>query len=243
MIAIAVSLSAQSQYFRAGSNGGFFIGYQAGRLNNDLGNVEIYTSQVNETASKADQFGNMRNYTGLHIGVRTSQNGSSRGGESKFSHYAGSMEVSWSNKRNATDAVYDYAKIENGDSTIITVDEKIKVRHNALHLGFMGNSLSGRWSYGMSMDIGILTTLRKRTGEGETGNWEPWFFSFKISGGGIRPKTPVAGITPFLQYNLGRINIRLYRQIMLLDGSLLNASLFDRRFNLGSTGILLTAQF
>lgn len=194
----------------------FKIGYTLGRYNYHHSGPDIYMYRVNNGLAPSeastmriysidDKFTPIQSFRGIHVGTEF--------GEGGFR-----TEIYFTTRKSTSDAKYTY---DNGDgSPIINEHEKVRMRYNAMTLGigYRFEKLP-QLTLGTCMDLGILRTERKLSSQ-EGGKWEPWFYSFKISGSGVKPNTPVATWGLYAGIDLGPLSFKLVRNFTLLDGDL-----------------------
>lgn len=196
--------------------GRFKIGYTLGRYAFHQSGPEIYMYRLNNGFSPSgagtmrylsidDRFTPIQDFRGLHVGFES--------GENSFR-----MEIYFTTRKSISDAKYSY---DYGDGTPVVIEhEKVRIRYNAvtLGLGYRFEKLP-QVIVGVNADLGILRTERKYESQ-EGGKWEPWFYSFKISGGGVKPNTPVATYGFFVGFDLGPVSLKLVRNCTFMDGDL-----------------------
>ncbi len=194
----------------------FKIGYTLGRYTYHQSGPDIYMYRVNNglASSEAstmriysidDKFTPIQSFRGIHVGTEF--------GEGGFR-----TEIYFTTRKSTSDAKYTY---DNGDgSPIINEHEKVRIRYNAMTLG-IGYRFEKLplLTLGTSMDLGILRTERKLSSQ-EGGKWEPWFYSFKISGSGVKPNTPVATWGLYAGIDLGPLSFKIAKNFTLLEGDL-----------------------
>lgn len=202
----------------AASPGGLRLGFGLGKYTSHVSGPEIYMWRVNNGYADgnkrilevSDRFGSMQDFKNIHLAME------SDGGPGPFTY-----EFSYSARFKVCDARYTY---DTGPNTPTgTRSEKTKMTINTGSFALIFNPSKMNWLRpGVSMDIGFLRTKIKVEDDlaGTTGKWQPWFWSFKVLGSDITPKTPIAGVSVFAVLDFKVVSLRITHLVPVLNGSL-----------------------
>jgi hypothetical protein len=200
---------------------GFFVGPLYGMYQYHISGPEIYMWRKNNgyidpygspstkrQLEVKDRFGNINHYYGGMIGLRVD-------GPISYS-------LLWQHQRSVSDIEYTY---DNGPSTpVYNYYQKVKMTMNWVMFAFGTQALLNRNLFlGGSIDIGMLKTTTKVDDTGnpaEGGKWAPWFYSFKVLGDGITPRTPIASVSLVGAYDIGKFTLRYSHNWGLLNGDM-----------------------
>lgn len=197
--------------------GGLRIGFGLGKYTRHVSGPEIYMWRVNNGYADgnkrilevSDKFGSMQDFKNIHLAYE------SEDGPGIFTY-----EFSYSARFKVCDARYTY---DNGPATPTgTRFEKTKMTLNTGSFALLLNPPKMNWLRpGVSMDIGFLRTKIKAEDDlaGNSGGWQPWFWSFKLLGSDITAKAPIAGVSVFAAMDFKVVSLRITHMIPLLNGS------------------------
>lgn len=198
--------------------GGLRIGFGLGQYTRHVSGPEIYMWRVNNGYADgnkrildvSDKFGSMQDFKNIHLAFESAD------GPGIFTY-----EFSYSARFKVCDARYTY---DNGPATPTgTRFEKAKMTLNTGSFALIVNPPKMNWLRpGVSMDIGFLRTKIKVEDDlaGNTDGWQPWFWSFKVLGSDITPKTPIAGVSVFALMDFNVVSLRITHMVPMLNGSL-----------------------
>lgn len=227
LLAVSVDADAKNpprkrlQKMSTANASGLFFGPVYGRYQYHMSGPEIYMWRKNNgylgTYGSAppdrqleikDRFGDINNFYGLTLGFN---------GEGMVNY-----SLLWQHQRSVSDINYTY---DTGPGTgVYNYSEKVKMTINWVSFA-MGIRAGAREKLflGGSIDIGMLKTVTKIDDEGNPnggGKWQPWFYSFKVLGSGITPRTPVAAVGVIASYDIGPLTLRYSHNWGMLNGDM-----------------------
>lgn len=177
------------------------------RKNN--GYIDVYGSTGTKRQLEVkDRFGNINNYYGGIIGFR---------GKGMLGY-----SLLWQHQRSVSDIEFTY---DNGPSTpVLNYYQKVKMTMNWIVFAFGNQSLLNEKLFlGGSIDIGMLKTVTKIDDEGNPnsdGKWGPWFYSFRVFGDDVTPRTPIASVSVVASYDFWQFTLRYSHNWGLLNGDM-----------------------
>ena len=204
-----------------GNTSGLFFGPLYGRYQYHMSGPEIYmwrknngylgtygTAPTDRQLEIKDPFGDINNFYGWTLGFN---------GEALVNY-----SLLWQHQRSVSDIKYTY---DTGPGTgVYNYSQKVKMTINWVSFA-MGIRVGAKEKIflGGSIDIGMLKTVTKIDDEGNpngSGKWQPWFYSFKVLGSGITPRTPVAAVSVIASYDIGPLTLRYSHNWGILNGDL-----------------------
>lgn len=175
---------------------------------------EIYAYDVNHLASVTNKHGRFNYMPGILIGFNTD-------GE----HLQGKYEYSFNRRVSSA----SYSAINLSDSTIFTVDEKLKTTYGYIKIG--GAVPVKRFSFGASIDLGIFNNRIKRKGGNYSGKWTKYLTQTGLTND-YRARSFTAGVSLSASFLLtNTIQIGVSRQFMMLDADFNTKNLQDYNIN------------
>lgn len=230
-------------YFRSR----FKIGYTIGRYTYHHSGPEIYMYRANNGLAAAgadntmrilgvdDKFTPMQTFRGICIGAEI--------GEENLR-----LELYFTTRKSTSDIKYTF---DNGIGTpVVDYHEKVRMRFNAMSLG-LGYKFTKlpQLTMGVCADLGILRTQKKVASE--SGDWEPWFYSFPLKDGNPpKPTTPVITYGLYVCVDLGPLSFKLNQNFTLLDGDLnsetykyTNIPFSSKNFPMANTSLTASVKF
>lgn len=169
--------------------------------------IEIYAYDVNAASSTTTRYKYLDYAPGFVVG---------------HSFGSGSVNGSFEFSRSGMRASSSYsAYYLNDTSTIVPVDEKIKVINSQVKtfINFQIPKLK-RFQFGASIDIGVINNRIKRKGEGFSGKWEKFYTHTGLLND-YAARNFTAGTSLRVSMLLGsKFLMSLSRQFLLLDASM-----------------------
>jgi hypothetical protein len=204
----------------------YYFGLGVNHYFRGLTPIQIYTSDINRTYNPTKPFDHLSIAPSVRLGIGSYSEGEGAGIEFERCDTRVSCEYN------------GYA----ADSSIVTVNEKIKVINSKLKFritrfpsfSFFPEMLQGKIGFGASVDLGTIRNRRKRSGGGYSDKWELFYTKTGLSK--TRGFDITFGASLILSYRItNNIYFQYQRQFMLMDASFNgysgNKAIMNSQFN------------